>query len=37
MTHRKDDTTFDTVMETLIGNGMHGMAEAMALLMNEAM
>lgn len=37
MTHRKEDTTFDTVMETLIGNGMDGMAEAMALLMNEAM
>jgi transposase-like protein len=37
MTHRKDDTTFDTVMETLIGNGMDGMAEAMTLLMNEAM
>jgi len=37
MTHRKDDTTFGTVMETLIENGMDGMAEAMALLMNEAM
>ena len=37
MTHRKDDTTFATVMETLIENGMDGMAEAMALLMNEAM
>ncbi len=37
MTHRKDDTTIGTVMEYLIENGMDGMAEVMALLMNEAM
>jgi transposase-like protein len=37
MTHRPDDTTISHVMETLIANGLEGMAEAVAVLMNEAM
>lgn len=37
MTHRVDDTTIAHVMETLIEGGIDGMAEALAVLMNEAM
>jgi transposase-like protein len=37
MTHHREDTTFASVLETLIENGLDGMAEAMSLLMNEAM
>ncbi len=37
MTHRFDDTTISQVMETLISNGLDGMADAFSLLMNEAM
>lgn len=37
MTHRVDDTTIAHVMETLIANGLDGMADALAVLMNEAM
>ena len=37
MTHRPEDTTISAVMETLIEQGLDGMAEAVALLLNEAM
>jgi len=37
MTHHSEDTAFASVLETLIENGLDGMAEAMSLLMNEAM
>ena len=37
MTHRTEDTTISHVMETLIAHGLDGMAEAMSLLLNEAM
>ena len=37
MTHRVDDTTISQVMETLINNGLGGLAEAVSVLMNEAM
>jgi putative transposase len=37
MTHRLDDTTIAHVMETLIANGLDGMADALSVLMNEAM
>ena len=37
MTHQREDTTFASVLETLIENGLDGMAEAVSLLMNEAM
>lgn len=37
MTHRLEDTTISHVMETLIENGMDGLADAFTLLMNEAM
>lgn len=37
MTHRPEDTTISNVMETLIEHGFEGMAEAVALLLNEAM
>ena len=37
MTHRKDDTAITSVLEVLIANGLEGMADAMATLLNEAM
>lgn len=37
MTHRVDDTTISHVMETLISHGFDGLAEAVSVLMNEAM
>lgn len=37
MTHRVEDTTIAHVMETLIANGLDGMADALSVLMNEAM
>jgi len=37
MTHHREDTTFASALETLIENGLDGMAEAVTLLMNEAM
>jgi transposase-like protein len=37
MTHRKDDSAIESVLEVLIANGLEGMADAMATLMNEAM
>ena len=37
MTHRIEDTTISQVMELLIANGMEGLAEAVAALLNEAM
>jgi transposase-like protein len=37
MTHRKDDNAIENVLEALIDNGLEGMADAMATLMNEAM
>ena len=37
MTHRSDDTTIANVMEMFIANGLDGMAEAVSVLMNEAM
>lgn len=37
MTHREEDTAFESVLETLIEHGMDGMADAMSLLLNEAM
>ena len=37
MTHRKDDSAIDSVLEVLIANGLEGVADAMGTLMNEAM
>lgn len=37
MTHRRDDNAIDSVLEVLIANGLDGVADAMATLMNEAM
>jgi len=37
MTHRVEDTTIAHVMETLIENGLDGMADALSVLLNEAM
>jgi len=37
MTHHADDTTLESVMETLIENGMDGLGEAFSLLYNTAM
>lgn len=37
MTHQVDDTAIARVMESLIANGLDGLAEAVTLLMNEAM
>jgi len=37
MTHHKDDTTIERVMETLIENGLDGMGEAFGILYNAAM
>jgi len=37
MTHQVDDTAVSRVMESLIANGLDGLAEAVGLLMNEAM
>jgi len=37
MTHRKDDSAIDSVLEALIASGLDGMAGAMVTLMNEAM
>jgi len=37
MTHRPEDTTIATVMETLIEQGLEGMADAIGILLNEAM
>ena len=37
MTHRRDDSAIDDVLEVLIANGLEGIADAMATLMNEAM
>ena len=37
MTHRRDDSAIDSVLETLIDSGLDGMAQAVATLMNEAM
>jgi len=37
MTHHKDDTTIERVMETLIENGLDGMGEAFGILYNTAM
>ena len=37
ITHRPEDTTIASVMETLMEQGFDGMADAVALLLNEAM
>jgi len=37
MTHRAEDTTISQVMKCLIDHGMDGMANAVGLMMNEAM
>ncbi len=37
MTHHADDTTLESVMETLIANGMDGLGEAFSILYNTAM
>jgi len=37
MTHHRDDKAIDDVLEVLTANGMDGMAEAITILMNEAM
>lgn len=37
MTHHVDDTAIARAMESLIENGLDGLAEAVSLLMNEAM
>jgi hypothetical protein len=37
MTHRRDDKSFDQVLEVLIGNGLDGMAAALEVILNEAM
>jgi len=37
MTHRVDDTTISHVMETLIENGLEDLADAVSIMMNEAM
>ncbi len=37
MTHHKDDTTIERVMETLIENGMESMGETFGILFNVAM
>lgn len=37
MTHRRDDSAIDDVLEALIANGLEGMTAAMTTLFNEAM